>query len=38
MTLDEKVGQLLVTSFQSNYTSTDSKTFEELVKAIHDLV
>jgi beta-N-acetylhexosaminidase len=37
MTLDEKVGQMLVSSFQSNYTSTDSKTFDELAKAVHDL-
>ncbi len=29
MTLDEKVGQMLVTSFQSNYVSTDSKTFDD---------
>ena len=37
MTLDEKVGQMLVTSFQSNYTSTDSKTFDELASTIHEL-
>lgn len=37
MTLDEKVGQMLVSSFQSNYTSTDSKAFDELVKAVHEL-
>ena len=37
MTLDEKVGQMLVTSFQSNYVSTDSKTFDELANAVHQL-
>ncbi len=37
MTLDEKVGQMLVTSFQSNYVSTDSKTFDELADAVHQL-
>ena len=37
MTLDEKVGQMLVTSFQSNYVSTDSKTFDELASAVHEL-
>lgn len=37
MTLDEKVGQMLVTSFQSNYMSTDSKNFDELARAIHEL-
>ena len=37
MTLDEKVGQMLVTSFQSNYTSTDSKTFDELASTMHEL-
>src|SRR3989338_4409779 len=37
MTLDEKVGQLLVPSVGSNYLSTDSKSFDELVKAVHEL-
>lgn len=37
MTLDEKVGQMLVTSVGSNYMSTDSKSFDELVKAVHEL-
>lgn len=37
MTLEEKVGQMLVSSFQSNYTSTDSKIFDELAKSIHEL-
>jgi len=37
MTLDEKVGQLLVPSVGSNYMSTDSTSFDELVKAVHEL-
>jgi beta-N-acetylhexosaminidase len=36
MSLDEKVGQMIVSSFQSNFISTDSKTFDEMVKAVHD--
>ena len=36
MTLDDKVGQLLVSSFGSDYMSTDSREYEALVKAIHD--
>ena len=36
MTLDDKVGQLLVSSFASEYMSTDSREFDELVKSIHD--
>jgi beta-N-acetylhexosaminidase len=36
MTLDEKVGQLLVSSFGSEYLSTDSAEFEALAKAVHD--
>jgi beta-N-acetylhexosaminidase len=36
MTLDDKVGQLLVSSFGSEYMSTDSREFDALVKAIHD--
>jgi beta-N-acetylhexosaminidase len=36
MTLDEKVGQLLVSSFQSNFLSTDSKAFDELARAVHE--
>jgi beta-glucosidase-like glycosyl hydrolase len=36
MTFDEKVGQLLVSSFQSNFLSTESEDFEELVKAVHE--
>jgi beta-N-acetylhexosaminidase len=36
MTLDEKVGQLIVSSFQTNFMSTDSDAFDELVKAVHE--
>ena len=36
LTLEEKVGQLLVSSFYSNFTSTDSDEFDRLVKAIHE--
>src|SRR4051794_13492863 len=36
MTLDEKVGQLLVSSFGSEYLSTDSPEFEALVKAVRE--
>jgi beta-glucosidase-like glycosyl hydrolase len=36
MTFDEKVGQLLVSSFQSSFLSTESEDFEELVKAVHE--
>ncbi|HYT76738.1 MAG TPA: glycoside hydrolase family 3 protein [Vicinamibacterales bacterium] len=36
MTLDDKVGQLLVSSFGSDYLSTDSPEFDALAKAIHD--
>ena len=32
MSLEEKVGQMLVSSFQSNFISTDSNEFDELVK------
>jgi hypothetical protein len=35
MTLDDKVGQLLVSSFGSEYLSTDSREYDALVKAIH---
>jgi beta-N-acetylhexosaminidase len=35
MTLDDKIGQLLVSSFGSEYLSTDSREFEALVKAVH---
>ena len=36
MTLEEKAGQLLVSSFQSNFLSTESEDFEKLVKAVHE--
>jgi beta-N-acetylhexosaminidase len=36
MTLDDKVGQLLVSSFGSEYLSTDSREFDALVKSIHE--
>jgi len=36
MTLDEKVGQLLVSSFGSEYLSTDSREFDALAKAVRD--
>ena len=36
MTLDEKVGQLLVSSFGSGYLSTDSDAFDALARAVHD--
>jgi beta-N-acetylhexosaminidase len=36
MSVEEKVGQMIVSSFQSNFMSTDSERFEELVKAVHE--
>src|SRR5687768_87898 len=36
MTLDEKVGQLIVSSFRAEYLSTDSPEYEALVKLIHE--
>jgi beta-N-acetylhexosaminidase len=36
MTLEEKVGQLLVSSFQSSFLSTDSDAFAELEKAVRE--
>jgi beta-N-acetylhexosaminidase len=36
MTLDEKVGQLIVSSFQTNFLSTDSDEFDRLVKAVRE--
>jgi beta-glucosidase-like glycosyl hydrolase len=36
MSLEQKVGQLLVSSFQSTFLSTDSEGFAALVKAVHD--
>jgi len=36
MTLDEKVGQLIVPAFDSNFISTDSDTFDELTRLVRD--
>jgi beta-N-acetylhexosaminidase len=36
MSVDEKVGQLIVSAFYTNFMSTDSAAFEELVKAVHE--
>jgi beta-N-acetylhexosaminidase len=36
MTVEEKVGQMIVSSFQSNFMSTDSEAFETLVRAVHE--
>jgi beta-N-acetylhexosaminidase len=36
MSLDEKVGQMLVSSFQSSFLSTDSGEFDELARAVHE--
>jgi beta-N-acetylhexosaminidase len=36
MTLEEKVGQMIVSSFQSNFISTDSDIFEALAKSVHE--
>jgi beta-N-acetylhexosaminidase len=35
MSVDEKVGQMLVSSFQTNFLSTDSEEFDDLVRAVH---
>jgi beta-N-acetylhexosaminidase len=36
MTLDDKVGQLLVSSFGAEFMSTDSAEYDALVRSIHD--
>jgi beta-N-acetylhexosaminidase len=36
LSIEERVGQMIVSSFQSNYVSTDSTEFEDLVKAVHE--
>jgi beta-N-acetylhexosaminidase len=36
MSVGDKVGQMLVSSFQSNFMNTDSEDFQVLVKAIHE--
>ena len=36
MTLDEKIGQLLLPSFRSMYTGSDSETYDELVTLVRE--
>ena len=36
LSLEDRVGQMIVSSFQSNYLSTDSAEFDELVTAVHE--
>lgn len=36
MSVEEKVGQMIVPSFQSTFMSTDSAEFDALVKAVHE--
>ena len=36
LTLDQKVGQLLVSSFESTYVSSDSDTFDRLTRLVRD--
>jgi beta-N-acetylhexosaminidase len=36
LTLDEKVGQLIVPAFESNFLSTDSDAFDELMRLVRD--
>jgi beta-N-acetylhexosaminidase len=36
LTLDEKIGQLIVPSFESNFLSTDSDAFDGLARLVHD--
>ena len=36
MTLDEKIGQLLLPSFRSTFTSSDSDTYDALVRLVHE--
>jgi beta-N-acetylhexosaminidase len=36
LTLDEKIGQLIVPSFESNFLSTDSDTFDALTRLVRD--
>ena len=35
LSIEERVGQMIVSSFQSNYLATDSPEFNELVTAVH---
>ena len=37
MSLDDEVGQLIVSSLQSDFTSSDSETFDKLVALVHDV-
>ncbi len=36
LTLDEKIGQLIIPSFESNYLSTDSDTYDQLARLVRD--
>lgn len=36
MTLDEKIGQLLVSSFESTFVSSDSDRYDQLVRRVHE--
>ena len=36
LTLDEKIGQLIVASFESNFLSTDSDTFDALARLVRE--
>jgi beta-N-acetylhexosaminidase len=36
MSLEDKIGQMLVSSFQSNFMNTDSEAFDTLAKAVHE--
>jgi len=36
LTPDEKIGQLIVPSFESNFLSTDSDTFDMLTKLVRE--
>jgi beta-N-acetylhexosaminidase len=36
LTLDEKIGQLIVATFESNFLSTDSDTFDTLTRLVRD--
>jgi len=36
MTLDEKIGQLVVSSFESTFVPSDSDAYDELVRTLHD--
>jgi len=36
MTLDQKIGQLIMPSFRSTYLSSDSDTYDELVSLVHE--